>query len=82
MAHQHDRQSSSRISIVKIALFVFLAVIVFLLITEHWAHILGIPPLFLLLGLCILMHLFMHGGHGGHGGGNGNSSGGSNIYRP
>lgn len=35
---------------------------------EHEAHILGALP-YLLLLLCPLMHLFMHGGgHGGHGG--------------
>lgn len=73
MVHQHDRRPSTTWwrSPAKIALFVFLAVIAFLLITEHWAHILGLPPLFLLLGLCILMHVFMHGGHGGHGGNQG-----------
>jgi hypothetical protein len=74
MTHQHNHQSSTRISVAKIALFVFLAIIAFFLITEHWAHILGLPPLFLLLGLCIVMHLFMHGGHGGHGGGGGGNN--------
>lgn len=71
MVHQHDHHSSTTWwrSPAKIALFVFLAVITFLLIAEHWAHILGLPPLFLLLGLCILMHVFMHGGHGGNQGG-------------
>lgn len=82
MVHQHNRHNHQsgtswwRSSAAKIALFVFLAVIAFLLITEHWAHILGIPPLFLLFGLCILMHLFMHGAYGGHGGGNGGNQGG------
>ncbi len=68
-----NHQSSTRISVVKIALFVFIAIIAFFLIAEHWAHILGLPPLFLVLGICILMHLFMHGGHGGGGGGNNQS---------
>ena len=40
----------------------------FLLSTEHRAHALGILPFLLILALCPLMHLFMHGGHGGHGG--------------
>ncbi|WP_337884456.1 DUF2933 domain-containing protein [Fischerella thermalis] len=74
MAHQHNHQSSTRISVVKIALFVFIAIIAFFLLAEHWAHILGLPPLFLLLGVCIIMHLFMHGGHGGHGGGGGGNN--------
>ena len=39
----------------------------FLLISEHQAHFIEALPL-LLLGGCIVMHLFMHGGHGGHGG--------------
>jgi hypothetical protein len=41
-----------------------------LLAFEHRAHIFsGEGPLLLLLALCVVMHLFMHGGHGGHGGG-------------
>lgn len=52
-----------------IALLVFLAVVGFLLVYEHRAHI---PGDYWLLGgllaLCLLMHGFMHGGHGGHGG--------------
>ncbi len=39
----------------------------FFLVTEHTAHFFGILP-FVLLLLCPLMMLFMHGGHGGHGG--------------
>lgn len=36
------------------------------LFTEHRAHLFNILPLLILL-LCPLMHLFMHGrGHGGH----------------
>ena len=49
----------------------FLAIAAFFLLTEHTAHLFGVLP-FLLLLLCPLMHLFMHGGHGsdhsGHGG--------------
>lgn len=44
----------------------FLAISVFLLLSEHRAHVLGAWP-FLLLLACPLMHIFMHGGHGGHG---------------
>lgn len=81
MHQQHNHKAGGgnwwRSNAAKLALYVFLAVIAFLLITEHWAHILGLPPLFLILGLCIAMHLFMHGGgHGGHGGGNDQSEGG------
>ena len=45
---------------------IFLVMVVFLLTTEHRAHILGVVPYVLLL-LCPIVHLFMHGGHGGHG---------------
>ena len=58
---------SSRTGIVLLG---FIAVIGFLLAYEHQAHIFtGNWLLFALLGACIIMHLFMHGGHGGHGGG-------------
>lgn len=46
----------------------FLAVALFFLWEEHRAHILGVLP-YSLLGLCLLMHFFMHRGHGAHGGG-------------
>lgn len=49
-----------------LVLLVFLAVGGFYLVSEHWAHLVGVGPLLLLLGLCIGMHFFMHGGHGGH----------------
>lgn len=39
----------------------------FLLSSEHRAHALGVLPFLLLLALCPLLHLFMHGGHGRHG---------------
>ncbi len=45
----------------------FIVIAAFFLWEEHKAHILGILP-FVLLLLCPLLHLFMHGGHGkGHG---------------
>ena len=44
----------------------FLIVAVFFLWTEHQAHFIAALP-WLLIGGCLVMHLFMHGGHGGHG---------------
>ncbi len=55
-----------------IALLVFLGIITFFLVTEHWAHLIPVLPWLLLLA-CPLMHLFMHGAHGGHGGHNNNN---------
>jgi len=54
----------------KIAWIVFAAIAAFYLLSEHRAHLLGALP-FLLLLVCPVMHLFMHGGHGGHGHGDG-----------
>jgi hypothetical protein len=48
-----------------LGLAVFLAVATFFLWDEHKAHILGALPYGLLL-LCLIMHLFMHGGHDGN----------------
>lgn len=45
-------------------LLAFLAAAGFLLWEEHEAHILGALPLLLLVGVCVGMHFFMHGGHG------------------
>lgn len=68
---RHEDQSgrgSSGWSRDKIVLVGFLVVAGFYLFTEHRAHLYGALP-WLLLALCPLMHLFMHGGgHGGHGG--------------
>lgn len=51
----------------KIVIGTFVLVLVGLLFTEHRLHVLGFAPLLLLL-LCPLLHMSMHGGHGGHGG--------------
>ena len=49
-------------------LLAFLGIAAFYLVTEHTAHLFGVLP-YLLLLLCPLLHLFMHGRHGkGHGG--------------
>jgi len=45
---------------------VFLGLAGYFLIKEHSAHI-GDNWIWLVLLLCPLMHVFMHGGHGGHG---------------
>ncbi|MCG8315770.1 MAG: DUF2933 domain-containing protein [Pseudomonadales bacterium] len=37
----------------------------YFLLVEHRAHLFEFLP-FLILLLCPLMHVFMHGGHGGH----------------
>jgi hypothetical protein len=44
-----------------------IAVGAYYVIAEHGAHVLSAWPLLILL-LCPLMHLFMHGGHGRHSG--------------
>ena len=60
-----------------LGLLVFLAIAGFFLWQEHEAHILGYLPLLLLLGACVGMHFFMHGGHGGHGSDEGSHRDGS-----
>jgi hypothetical protein len=47
-----------------LACLVFIGVAAFYLLTEHTAHVFGYLPYVLIL-LCPLMHIFMHGGHGG-----------------
>lgn len=51
----------------KLVIAVFVLALVGLLFTEHRAHVLGWLPILLLLALCPLLHMTMHGGHGGHG---------------
>lgn len=60
-----------------LVLLAFLAVAGFFLWEDHEAHILDSLPLILVLGACLGMHFFMHGGHGGHGGDHGSHRGGS-----
>jgi hypothetical protein len=62
--HVVGEWARSRTGLVTIAL---LALAGFVLIMEHYAHIVGLLPFALLL-LCPLMMLFMHGGHGDHSG--------------
>lgn len=47
-------------------LLVFLAVAGYFLWTEHRPHVIEALP-YLLLLVCVGMHVFMHGAHGGHG---------------
>ncbi|MBL8470803.1 MAG: DUF2933 domain-containing protein [Rhodocyclaceae bacterium] len=63
--HNHAQQelSTRRVSW---AWWVFAAIALFYLLSEHRAHLFGILPYLLLLA-CPLMHLFMHHGHGQHG---------------
>lgn len=64
MAHAgHSGGGSWLRSRTGLALIVFLGVAAFFLATEHTAHLFGALP-FLLLGLCLVAHVFMHGGHG------------------
>ncbi len=65
--HDHTPQSSFWKSKAGIITCGFLLIGAFFLLTEHWAHVLGVLPYLLILA-CPLMHLFMHRGHGGHGG--------------
>lgn len=63
----NPRKTISALWSARVAAGGFLAIIVFYLVTEHWAHTLGALPYLLLLA-CPLLHLLMHRGHGGHGG--------------
>jgi hypothetical protein len=56
-----------------IAILLVVAVLAFLIYTEHTAHLLGAIPYLLLLA-CPLMHIFMHRGHQHHGGDHANRS--------
>jgi hypothetical protein len=50
----------------RLAFLAFVAAAGYFLWTEHQAHLLAALP-YLILLLCPLMHIFMHGGHGSHG---------------
>ncbi len=77
MSEDYHHDHKTKPSRVWITFGVFIAAIAILLAYEHRAHLLnGNALLFVLLGGCIAVHLFMHGGHGGgghggHGGGKG-----------
>ena len=48
-----------------IVLIGFIAIAGYFLWVEHTAHLITYLPLIVLLGGCVVMHLFMHHGHGG-----------------
>lgn len=72
MSGTESRPSRSSLA-VTIGFCVFLPAIVFLLWTEHRAHLFGVLPLLILLA-CPLIHVFMHRGQGLSGGGHSDGS--------
>lgn len=56
-------------------LVAFLAIGGYFLWTEHEAHVIAVLP-WLLIGGCLVMHLFMHSGHGQAGSGHGKDDAG------
>lgn len=62
----HGRRSDPGSWLVRLLMIALIAVGAYYLIAEHGAHVLSAWPLLLILLLCPLIHLFMHGGHGGH----------------
>jgi hypothetical protein len=64
--HNKDESGSFWMSRHGVVLIGFLAIAGYFLWAEHEAHIRGLFPYWpwLLLLLCPLMHIFMHGGHG------------------
>ena len=48
-----------------IAALALIGAVVYFLLMEHRQHLFQALP-FLIILLCPLMHIFMHGGHGGH----------------
>jgi len=67
--HQDEHQSGLLdwlFSRTGVATVVVVSVLAFLIYKGHSAHLLGALP-YLLILICPLMHIFMHGGHhGGH----------------
>jgi len=63
MTQNHSRAGGWFRSRTGMVLLVFLGIAAFFLVTEHRAHALSVLP-FLLVLLCPLLHLFLHGRHG------------------
>lgn len=61
----HSKPSSFWLSSRGLAALTLVGFAVYFLLVEHGQHLWGLLP-FLILLLCPLMHLFMHGGHGHH----------------
>lgn len=55
---------------------VMIGAVTYFLLMEHRQHLFQWLP-FLIIALCPLMHIFMHGGHGGHGDNEGHNHEGS-----
>ncbi len=77
MDHRHDQTPETMPAAGlglrgRVALGGFVAVAAYFLWTEHRAHVIQFLP-WVLLAMCPLMHLFMHGGH---------DHGGDRSYRP
>jgi nitrate reductase NapE component len=66
MDHDAEMKTQRPGSRAVITFFVLAAVAAFFLLSEHRIHALGFLPWILLIAVCPLMHIFMHGGHGGH----------------
>lgn len=62
-----DKKGSFWLTYNGLASIILIGVASYFLLIEHRDHLFQWLP-FLLLALCPLMHVFMHGGHGGHGG--------------
>jgi hypothetical protein len=67
MDSEKTSRSSGRVKVrAGAVLLAFLAIAAFLLLSEHRAHVFGALP-YLLLLLCPVLHLILHGGHGTNG---------------
>lgn len=62
----HDNGGSWLFSRTGMASLVAVSILGLLIFTGHGLHVLGWLP-YLLILVCPLMHIFMHGKHGGHG---------------
>ncbi len=63
MSHLQDKPKFHWRLSSTVALLMFIVIAGFFLLTEHQAHLYGALP-YLLLALCLLVHVFGHGHHG------------------
>ena len=68
-----NEKKASQLTPKRLAMFGLIGAVSYFLLIEHRQHLFAWLP-FLILALCPLMHMFMHGGHGGHGGHNSEES--------